>query len=410
MIISILIAAGFIATVLRPREMLTALLACSVIAGIRLHFTGVESSISWIAALMTIPGFLTRYSFASHKNDPPHIIALFTLLAACLLASLSSLNSAETAFAMARMLLSIFTALVFLYECGRTESSFMLKRDIQGIMALSVAIAFVQSFLQPAGNFHLSGGFSDSNYFPVMLASLLPLLIARSIHERSRPLAILSAAGFLAALGSFSNSGWLVLALSLSLFVCLTLWKSNPRRFGVLLFIAPMAVFIVFIAILTAFHARLLSVLASPRLHERILNLQLYLTEFFTHPVLGVGAGQYAAMAQPFAPDAPLSREYSTVLLMFTESGVFGGIALIVFLTLTLRGFLDQSRNDMDELKRAALLTSASALIVGMLISNAGDFLFTWCWLGWLAAQSAQPDELNADFTASLESEPARSV
>jgi len=249
------------------------------------------------------------------------------------------------------------------------------------------------------------GNFGQPNPFAGYLGTILPLALAMSLvpHPgRFRAVAVL-ALGMTAVgiLLSFSRGAWLGMAISVG--VMLVAWSERARRL-----VPPLVVVLLVVIVLAMFNAlppvlanRITSVtdnfgvfdvrtvtLSSENFAvvERMAHWQAGWAIFLDHPILGVGPGNYPAVyPNYYIPpwEAPLGHAHNYYLNMAAEAGVLGLVALLVVLTVAIRGLVRRLRaasvdgptGDVADATRATLslldspmsATFARVLAIGLL-------------------------------------------
>jgi O-antigen ligase len=263
----------------------------------------------------------------------------------------------------------------------------------------------------------IAGPLGDPNFFAQILVVLVPLALFLAKGEPGRPARALAlgAASLVtaAAVLTYSRGGALTLAcvLALSAIVLRLPWRKA--------ILGAVLVGITALALLPAGFARRLTTLEqiAPGGDERVLRpdssfqkrrllVAAAFRMFLDHPVLGVGAGNYTALFEPYADEVgSAAREYedpgeahyphSLYLEIAAETGVLGllpfGAALIAAFASLRRArtaFLDARDEPAAWLTRGFEIALAGYLISSLFLH--GHFSrYLWLLLGLATALAA---------------------
>jgi O-antigen ligase len=307
----------------------------------------------WIAeGLARNPG-MPRPAF--RRSLPP------ALYLGCALLSLAAAR--EIMFALFAIFLYAQLLLVYLYIASwvrtRQEVLFVVTLLLVGLILESLLIIIsqatghsfdlgflssrVDSTVGAAGELTRSAGTVGSPntaaiYLTLLLAPALGLVLTR-LGRWYRGLGALAfGLGTVALIFTFSRGGWAAFAVSLVVF-CILAWWRGWLAPGVPLLIAVMGGLVVTL-FQDAILARLLSA-DNAAAASRIPLMQIAVLMIRDHPLLGVGANNFAvAMAPYLTPDFSriwLYTVHNRFLLVLAETGIGGLGAFLALLALTVR-------------------------------------------------------------------------
>ncbi len=257
-----------------------------------------------------------------------------------------------------------------------------------GCIILSVILSFFRVLYQenPSG-LHLSGGFTDWNYYAVFLCAWVPIVwvftYTESDIKKQQWFYVLAVILCVLIVGTRSKSGLLLLLITLSTLFVLGL---APRQ--LLLWAIPVGLF----GLIYLFRGgedgfdigqRINKVLKQPRLQERLSNWRLMADLIAQSPLVGVGIHQYEPFVTKWMGPQPfgVSRMYSGFLVLVVESGIFAGFGYCAVFVNQIYQSLSQQTIENKAYCCALLVLGTSTVLV-----NSHEHLFTWSLLGWIAA------------------------
>ncbi|HYN87236.1 MAG TPA: O-antigen ligase family protein [Ardenticatenaceae bacterium] len=201
-------------------------------------------------------------------------------------------------------------------------------------------------FFRPGGTFGAPN--PAATYLRLLLAPAIGLVLARTGRWHRRLAAVASSLGGLALLLTLSRGGWAAAALSIVI-LCFFAWRrgwlSPAVPFAIALVVVLMAV--VFQDLIVG---RLFGDDASSA-ESRVPLMQLAFRAIEDHPLLGVGASNFAVVVKQYiTPEFAQEWIYSVhnhYLLVWSETGPGGLLAFLLFLGVTLhRGWQVFRRSD----------------------------------------------------------------
>jgi hypothetical protein len=282
------------------------------------------------------------------------------------------------------MILGLFQIVAFAFKLPLQDYTWSVN------LADSAALRYGEVRLYGAGvtNFSARATFGESLHFANYLISIVPVAIALwafSLKEIRIKFGIL-ASPLMAVLGvttlffTMSRSGWIAFAISL---VVLALWLS-PR----IIFIHVPVVFAVVTAVAALFAEvgffsestdTLWSIIVS-RLNiydiitdPRMRYFEVLWESFTQHPILGLGAGNFALMAPAVTGSDMLHSAHGILWAALADFGILGfGTLGIFFVSVLVR---------LGRAIRVAKPSTAQAVMIGLFASLVG-LMFQDLFLG----------------------------
>lgn len=290
------------------------------------------------------------------------------------------------------------TFLLFIYVVGTVET----REDVVFIVALLLLSLLVQSLVvigtyltgqelsfagistrvnpsYTTGQFFRPGGTIGS---PVTAASYLSLLLAPAISVwlthlgRSYKLLATLAFGFgvVALIVTFTRGGWINFAASL-VFLYSVAWYRGWVRL-----LVPLTIFVLVVVLSLPFYDAIQTRLFGYDVgaaYSRIPLMKLALRIIEDHPVLGIGANNFAVAMMQYArigfSKAWLYTVHNKYLLVWAETGIGGLVAFVWFLLSTVRqGW--QTWQASDRLLSSLALGFTAAVIGQMVHMNVDLF------------------------------------
>ncbi len=271
---------------------------------------------------------------------------------------------------------------------------------ILALLFLSAIISALLSIMQwvradDPSLIHVSGGFSDWNFYPIFLASLSPFWIYQALRFKHTAGETLFLIFFylmlLLALGVGSRSGTAIVV-----FAYLWMAGAGPLKKKHMTWLLPIV--LVGVAHLSyngwftsvPWSKRAADWIASPRMQERAVSGLTALRVATGRPLFGAGVGQFDEYIEWANPDLSYlgSSTQSSILLIPAETGLLGLFAY-VFLIVSL--FSISKKRDVEneeqlQLKSTTIKASISIVIAASLICVIHTHLYIWLLLGFLYA------------------------
>jgi hypothetical protein len=175
-------------------------------------------------------------------------------------------------------------------------------------------------------------------YFSVLLTFACAVLLS-SLGRGPKALAVAGIGlGIPGLVYTFSRGGWLAFGISFTL-LCVPAWRAGwvPRRLGAALPVVPLLAALVFVPSIVD------RMRADDRgaAYSRIPLMQLGADIIQDHPLIGVGANNFAIVMHPYVTSRFAGEWIYTVhnkyLLVWAETGIGGLTAFLLFLAVTLR-------------------------------------------------------------------------
>lgn len=175
-----------------------------------------------------------------------------------------------------------------------------------------------------------------ASYLTLLLAPAVAILLARVSPSHKLLAAVALALGGVALLLTFSRGGWAAFTLSLTL-LCVAAWRR-----GWLSPFLPLVVAGVGVALALVFQETVLSRLTdSVATQGRFPLIEIAFRMIQSHPLLGIGANNFGlTMKQYVTPELNgqwLYTVHNKYLLVWSETGIGGLLAFLLFLGATLR-------------------------------------------------------------------------
>lgn len=193
-------------------------------------------------------------------------------------------------------------------------------------------------------NLARGGGTYESNITAQFLQMALPFAAALALAAPGRARRILGLAlVFLAAAGiffTFSRGGWIGAgaAFALVLVFAWTRRRATGTSVGLATGLTALAAVVILPAIPVLFIARTMGDAAETSSASRFYDWGTALTIIRDHLLLGVGRGNYVAVAQAYTPWAFAYPVHNVYLWTWAETGILGIAAFGVFLAGAFRG------------------------------------------------------------------------
>jgi O-antigen ligase len=320
------------------------------------------------------------------------LLAVFAVILASVTIAFELVQAAGEALKWAELLVVFLFAAAAIRRAAQVYS-LLATLLVAGMIEAAIGLFQFATGTGPAffaiGDFlRAYGTFGQPNPFAGYLATIVPLAVALLVGGRAaapgwlRALALLGCAVLGAAiLSSLSRGTWLSLALAL--LVMLLVWEARTRRLllpALLLAVALVALVAVgalppvlterlgvIVSYFGVFDVRTVEVTPENfAVVERMAHWQAGWYMFLDHPILGVGAGNYAAAYStyflPGWPD-PLGHAHNYYLNTAAETGLVGLAALLWLLGAAYRVVLRGLRRAPRPLERAALAGVLGSLV-----------------------------------------------
>lgn len=364
-----------------PSYAAAVLLVLSTIDSVTLPVPGGDLSMAHAGILIACPSLAFQFLFK--RTDIDFRITsslLFILFGAAVSSLLAVFNPGVfTSF------LKFTSYLIAFYLIAFTQNQVDLKIVFLAAIAsigLSILFSFILVLYSDAPNgVHLTGGFKDWNFYAVFLCVWIPILwqAARTGSNRKTKqwLSILTAVLFVFVVGTRSKSGIMLLAFTLSSMFAVGM---APRRF--LLWLIPAGLFgFIYLISGGSMGDRIMNLLQQPQMQERLANNRLALEMFFQNPLAGVGVNQYEAYAYQTVENLSFTptRIYSGFLVLLAECGIFAGLGCCSLILHCITKVWNAPFNFNKTIACSVFVLGASSLVI-----NSHDYLFAWCFLGWM--------------------------
>ncbi|MBW4028287.1 MAG: hypothetical protein HIU93_12930 [Acidobacteria bacterium] len=354
------------------------------------------------------------------NNSSPRVIWNWPLTAYTVVVMMSVFVSSDPELSLFQIYLLLETLLLYFYFAGNIESRgdviFVLRMLIVGALIESVYIVilavvghpfiFIRSlgmksviyFPLGSGGFIRPGGTIGSpNYAAAYLAITITLAIAvrqMDIPSSLRRLTIPTVASCAVALAAtLSRGGWLELLISIAVLRGAGWLRGGVTRKTIFASIAALILVALCLYIPNPMSSRLLSD-DNGSAHSRVPLMHLAFRVISAHPLLGVGANNFAAVMNDYAGSEFRHEWIYTVhnefLLVCSETGLIGlGAYLWIFSSVIRRGWRLWRTGD-------ALFAPLGIGVVGALIgflshmfvdifSDAGLLQLTWLLVALIA-------------------------
>ena len=327
-------------------------------------------------------------------------LLMLALLASSLAAERLGLAYKETIKWLELVIVYLFTALHL--DDVRTQRAVLIALFLAGTAEALYGVFQYATGQGPAAftigeALRAYGHFEQPNPFAGYLGTILPLGLALALHRRPRGFALLAGltagASGLAILLSLSRGAWVGVALGLALL--LWAWGRRARRwlalggFGLALLLLLTATNLVpgtwsdrLVAVVEnfgIFDVRAVEVTGENfAVVERMAHWQAGWYMLLDHPLLGVGAGNYAAAYPDYSlpgwPEA-LGHAHNYYLNMAAETGLPGAAALVLLLIVVFRSIAAGLRRQPEGSFGRALLAGLLASFVVLTAHNLFDNL-----------------------------------
>jgi O-antigen ligase len=233
--------------------------------------------------------------------------------------------------------------------------------------------ARIDSFLRVSGTFGSPN--AAAAYLTLMLAPALSVLLSRVRSEYKWLAAVGFTLGSVALVLTFSRGSWISFIVSVAI-LCLLAWRRGWLSPTLpIIVIAVIATLTLFSPLQDLFFARLFGDDGGSA-QSRVPLIWLAFRMIRDHPVLGVGANNFAIMIERYA-NSEFSRNWlytvhNQYLLVWAETGIIGLVAFISLLfTVLRRGWQGWRANDRFLSPLALAFTAA---ILGHLLHMFVDF------------------------------------
>ena len=345
--------------------------ALDINIGFREELSG-AGAVGGLSISLTLGALIALYAWwlveaLSHKRDVPQPTLSLSLPAAAylLFAGISIVNAEDVTLSFYELFLLLKMFFLYLYIASvvrsRDEVIFILTVMLVGlalesliiiglrVTGESIDLGPIQAVIAPDGR--ASGTFARANTAGSYLSQLVPIALAlflANVKGWRRGLAAFSLVfGSLALIITLSRGGWTGLLLAVAI-VLLGAWKRGWLSLRVLI-----AVGLLTLPVLLSGDeiANRLLVDDKGAAEVRVPLAQLALNMIEDHPLLGVGANNFAVNISEYAtPEFGgvwLSTVHNNYLLIWAEKGIFGLAAYIWFLLAALwRGLRAYGRGD----------------------------------------------------------------
>ncbi|MDP8245722.1 MAG: O-antigen ligase family protein [Candidatus Hinthialibacter antarcticus] len=365
------------------------LLVASTLDGTLLPVPGGDISAAHLGALIAFPSLLIGAISNRKRFDGAIQSAMVFLGIGVMVSSFFVVLTPGVLNVLVKFVIYIATFFCIAHGLDLKSNKLWILAATTSIL-LSAGLSMLRVLYQesPTG-IHLTGGFLDWNYYAVFLCVWLPIIWQMARVEgdpkRQQWFYVLAVVLCVLIIGTRSKPGVSIFILTV---VSMFMTGLVPRRY--LLWLVPAALFGGIIAFRGgdgALFERFTAILEQPRMQERISNWRLALELFFQHPIVGVGVNQYEAYSNQWAGNLPftVSRMHSGILVLLAECGIFAGLGYcIIFVHLIFGAYNQFSQPTRNS--NQAIFCSVIALGASSLLTNTHDHLFTWCFLGWMAA------------------------
>lgn len=353
----------------RLRRILLGIIILEIPIGIDVHFQqnyeagalgalhGISVSLTTLCLLVlvgvSVPSFVRSARDRVRATLPVTIPATIYTLSVCL--SLFAATSVSLAFSeiwlLGQSLLILIS--VMLMVRTREDVGFVVMMLLTGllfqtIVMLGLAVSRQSIIVGPRVVANISdtgrvgGTLGSENVASAYLALLMPLAAAMAIAKTHKMMRLVAVLSFLLGVPSLlltgSRGGWFAAVISLSIFCVIALHHGYLRPGFVMVVAAGLGLFC------ATFSNRIAERVFGDdggAAYARLPLMHVASEVIWDHPVMGVGANNYAIVAHPYAARYNFRGEWEAVvhnkyLLVWAETGIVGILTFLWFLAAPL--------------------------------------------------------------------------
>lgn len=243
------------------------------------------------------------------------------------------------------------------------------------------AQASLMNIVGQASDYRIGGPYNSPNVFAQIMVAIVPLALERMFAERQlllKFLAGLSAVAVaLTVIFTFSRSGFISLSLAIGLFMLM-----RRTQFGTYIILAALAFALISFApaqytdrlgTLTDLFSSPTAVQSEYSFRGRASEAMVGWMMFLDHPLLGVGAKNYAVYYQAYSrqlgidPRAENRSAASLYIEIAAEEGLMG-IVVFSILIFSLYSGLISARRTFERLEKTDMVAMATAVLISLTV------------------------------------------
>ncbi|GAB4501963.1 MAG: hypothetical protein Fur0035_15080 [Anaerolineales bacterium] len=243
------------------------------------------------------------------------------------------------------------------------------------------AQASLMNIVGQSSDYRIGGPYNSPNVFAQIMVALIPLALERLFAERNWLLKLLAGVSVamiaLAVIFTFSRSGFISLALAVGIFLLM-----RRTQFGTYVLLAALALALISFApaqytdrlsTLTDLFSSPTAVQTEYSFRGRASEAMVGWMMFLDHPLLGVGAKNYAVYYQAYSrqlgidPRAENRSAASLYIEIAAEEGLMG-IVVFSILIFSVYSGLNSARRTFERLKKPDMVSMTVAVAISMTV------------------------------------------